>query len=117
MYWLFWRGRLSLPHGFIFATGLLIIGVKVFSVQYLLWLSPLIAYAYGTQALALVGWGIGVPGDDALLPGSDQSLGGRESRDMASEAHTPFADRRAQPLLVVGWRAGAARRAAVAAWS
>ena len=57
VYWLFWRGRLSLTHGFIFATGLLIIGVKVFSVQYLLWLSPLIAYAYGTQALALIGWG------------------------------------------------------------
>ncbi len=57
VYWLFWRGRLSLTHGFILATGLLIVGVKVFSVQYLLWLSPLIAYAYGTQALALIGWG------------------------------------------------------------
>jgi hypothetical protein len=57
VYWFFWRERLSLTHSFIFTTGLLILGVKVFSVQYLLWLSPLIAYAYGTQLMALASWG------------------------------------------------------------
>jgi hypothetical protein len=57
VYWLVWRGRLSLSQGFLFATGLLILGVKVFSIQYLLWLSPLIAYEYGAQGLALAGWG------------------------------------------------------------
>lgn len=57
VYWLVWRGRLTLTHGFIFVTGLLIMGVKVFSVQYLLWLSPLIAYVYGLEGAALLGWG------------------------------------------------------------
>ncbi len=58
VFWLVWRGRLSLAHGFIFATGLLILGAKVFSIQYLLWLSPLIAYAYGAQLLAFASWGV-----------------------------------------------------------
>lgn len=57
VFWLVWRGRLTLAQGFLFATGLIILGVKVFSVQYLLWLSPLVAYVYGTDLLALLGWG------------------------------------------------------------
>lgn len=57
VYWLVWTGRLTLAHGFLFATGALIIGVKVFSIQYLLWLSPLVAYIYGLDLLALIGWG------------------------------------------------------------
>ncbi len=57
VYWLHWRGRLSLMHGFLFATSMIILGSKVFSVQYLLWLSPLVAYVYGAQLLALAGWG------------------------------------------------------------
>jgi hypothetical protein len=57
IFWLYWRDRLSLTQGFLFATGVIILSVKVFSVQYLLWLSPLIAYIYGTQAAALIAWG------------------------------------------------------------
>lgn len=57
VYWLVWTGRLTLAHGFLFGTGALIIGVKVFSIQYLLWLSPLVAYIYGLDSLALIGWG------------------------------------------------------------
>ncbi len=57
VYWLYWRRRLTLTQGFIFTLGLLMLGVKVFSVQYLLWLSPLIAYEYGMQGMAIAGWG------------------------------------------------------------
>ncbi|HEU0026767.1 MAG TPA: glycosyltransferase 87 family protein [Ktedonobacterales bacterium] len=57
VYWLYWRERLSLAQGLLFATGLLIVGVKVFSVQYLLWLSPFVAYIYGMEGMALLGWG------------------------------------------------------------
>lgn len=58
VFWLVWRERLTLTQGFIFAIGLLILGTKVFSVQYLLWLSPLIAYEYGMDAMALAGWSV-----------------------------------------------------------
>lgn len=56
IFWLYWRGRLNLTQGFLFATGVIILSVKVFSVQYLLWLSPLIAFAYGLDASALIAW-------------------------------------------------------------
>lgn len=56
--WLYWRKRLTLTQGFIFVTGVLMLSAKVFSVQYLLWLSPLIAYEYGVQATALSAWGV-----------------------------------------------------------
>ena len=58
IYWLFWRGQLNLTQGFLFATGVLVFSVKVFSVQYLLWLSPLIAYAYGLNGPALIAWSV-----------------------------------------------------------
>ncbi|HEX9038121.1 MAG TPA: glycosyltransferase 87 family protein [Ktedonobacterales bacterium] len=57
MYWLFLRGRLALSSGFLFVIGIAILSAKVFSVQYLLWLSPFIAYIYGMQAGAVLGWG------------------------------------------------------------
>lgn len=57
VYWLYWRGRLSLAQGFLFVTGLLIVGAKVFSVQYLIWLSPFVAYVYGLEIAALIAWG------------------------------------------------------------
>lgn len=68
VYWLSWRGRLTLAQGFLFVTGLLIVGAKVFSVQYLLWLSPLVAYAYGLEITALIGWGAVCLGTSLYYP-------------------------------------------------
>lgn len=55
--YLFWRGRISLLLAAILALCLAMIGTKVFSPQYLLWVSPIIALAYGLHARAFLAWG------------------------------------------------------------
>lgn len=54
---LYWRRKLSLGLAAILLIALLILGSKVFSPQYLLWLSPLVALEYGADAVALLAWG------------------------------------------------------------
>ena len=53
---LFWRRRITLGMAALLLLGSLIVGSKVFSPQYLLWLSPLVALEYGANAVALLGW-------------------------------------------------------------
>jgi hypothetical protein len=55
---LFWRQRITLGVAALLIIGSLIVGSKVFSPQYLLWLSPLVAMEYGAEALPLIGWSI-----------------------------------------------------------
>lgn len=55
---LYWRRRITLGLAALLIVGALIVGSKVFSPQYLLWLSPLVALEYGADALPLLGWGI-----------------------------------------------------------
>lgn len=54
---LYWRRRLTLGVAALLIIAALIISSKVFSPQYLLWLSPLVALEYGIDAVALLGWG------------------------------------------------------------
>lgn len=54
---LFWRQRITLNVASLLIIGALILGSKVFSPQYMLWLSPIVALEYGVNASALVGWG------------------------------------------------------------
>lgn len=51
--WMFWRGYLSVTVGAIALVTLLILGTKVFSVQYLIWLMPLWAQYPFSRRLAL----------------------------------------------------------------
>lgn len=55
--YLFWRGHVSLPLAAILTLSLAMIGTKVFSPQYLLWVSPLVALAYGLRIRAFLAWG------------------------------------------------------------
>ncbi len=55
---LFWRQRVTLNVASLLIIGALIVGSKVFSPQYVLWLSPIVALEYGVNASALIGWGI-----------------------------------------------------------
>ena len=68
--WLYWSERLTLTQGFLFVTGVLVLSAKVFSVQYLLWLSPLVAYAYGVQVGALTAWGLVCLATTLFYPGT-----------------------------------------------
>ncbi len=54
---LYWRRRVTLGLAALLIVGSLIVGSKVFSPQYLLWLSPLVALEYGAEALPLLAWG------------------------------------------------------------
>jgi hypothetical protein len=55
--WLQWRGRLDLPIASIVILLLVIITGKVFSAQYLLWVTPLVAYIGQSNWKWLVSWG------------------------------------------------------------
>ncbi len=54
---LYWARRLSLGAASLLIVAALILGSKVFSPQYLLWLSPLVALEYGLDGAAVLGWG------------------------------------------------------------
>ena len=53
----YWRRRLTLVLTAALTLALLILGSKVFSPQFLLWVSPLVAFEYGADAAVLLGWG------------------------------------------------------------
>lgn len=55
--YLFWRGRVSFLLAASLTLCLAMIGTKVFSPQYLLWVSPLVALAYGLHARVFLAWG------------------------------------------------------------
>lgn len=55
--YLFWRGHVSLLLAAILTLCLTMVGTKVFSPQYLLWVSPLIALAYGLHSRVFLAWG------------------------------------------------------------
>lgn len=55
--YLFWRGRVALVFAAILTLCLAMVGTKVFSPQYLLWVSPLVALAYGLHTRAFLAWG------------------------------------------------------------
>jgi uncharacterized membrane protein len=55
---LYWRRRVTLGLAALLIVGSLIVGSKVFSPQYLLWLSPLVALEYGADAVPLLAWGV-----------------------------------------------------------
>ncbi len=55
--WLYWRGRLSLVEAAIAMLCVAMLATKVFSPQFLLWASPLVAYEYGlARVRAFVAW-------------------------------------------------------------
>ncbi len=54
---LFWRGTLSLGLAAILVLALAMLGSKVFSPQYVLWISPIVAWEFGLSNLrAFAGW-------------------------------------------------------------
>jgi len=55
--WLQWRGKLDLPVASVVILLLVIITGKVFSAQYLLWVTPLVAYIWQSNWKWLVSWG------------------------------------------------------------
>ncbi|MGH2516562.1 MAG: glycosyltransferase 87 family protein [Ktedonobacterales bacterium] len=55
--YLYWRGRVSLVLAAILILCLAMVGTKVFSPQYLLWVSPLVALEYGLHIRAFLAWG------------------------------------------------------------
>jgi uncharacterized membrane protein len=56
---LHWRGRLSLGLAACLVLALAMLGSKVFSPQYVLWISPLVAWEYGLAELrAFLGWSL-----------------------------------------------------------
>jgi hypothetical protein len=55
--WLQWRGKLDLPIASLVTLLLVIISGKVFSAQYLLWVTPLVAYIGQSNWKWLVSWG------------------------------------------------------------
>lgn len=55
---LFWRRQATLGLAALLLLGSLVVGSKVFSPQYLIWLSPLVALEYGASVAALLGWSL-----------------------------------------------------------
>jgi hypothetical protein len=56
-FWLQWRGKLGLFSATLLTLLIMIITGKVFSPQYLIWVTPLIAYIGGCNWKWLVSWG------------------------------------------------------------
>ncbi|HEX8981155.1 MAG TPA: hypothetical protein VF792_00160 [Ktedonobacterales bacterium] len=54
---LYWRRRVSFPLASALLLGSVMVGSKVLSPQYLLWISPIVALEYGLSMAALAGWG------------------------------------------------------------
>jgi hypothetical protein len=54
---LFARGRIALLPAVALTLCLAVLGTRVFSPQYLLWISPLVALAWGLKARAFLAWG------------------------------------------------------------
>ncbi|HEX8996671.1 MAG TPA: glycosyltransferase 87 family protein [Ktedonobacterales bacterium] len=54
----YWRQRMSLGFAALLVVVSAVVASKVFSPQYLLWLSPLVALEYGVDATALICWGL-----------------------------------------------------------
>ena len=56
-FWLHWRGKLDLFTASLVTLLVMIVAGKVFSPQYVMWVTPLIAYVGGSNWRWLVSWG------------------------------------------------------------
>jgi hypothetical protein len=54
VYWRFARGRLSLAQAFLAVLGVVVVANKIFSPQYLIWITPFVAEAFGFDGLWLM---------------------------------------------------------------
>ncbi len=54
VYWRFARGRIALAQAFLAVLGVVIVANKIFSPQYLIWISPFVAEVYGFDGLWLL---------------------------------------------------------------
>lgn len=57
-FWLQWRGKLDIFTASLLTLLVMIVGSKVFSPQYLIWVTPIIAYIWGSNWKWLTGWGV-----------------------------------------------------------
>ncbi|MEO7002998.1 MAG: glycosyltransferase 87 family protein [Ktedonobacterales bacterium] len=72
--WLFWRHTLSMAVAACLLLCLAMLGSKVFSPQYLLWVSPLVAWEFGLDGAALTAWGLICAATSLCYPLSYHSL-------------------------------------------
>ncbi len=54
VYWRFARGRFALAQAFLATLGVVVVANKIFSPQYLIWMTPFVAEVYGFDGLWLV---------------------------------------------------------------
>lgn len=54
VYWRFARGRLTLAQGFLACLAVVIVANKIFSPQYMIWITPFVAEVYGLDAVWLI---------------------------------------------------------------
>lgn len=54
VYWRFARGRLSLAQAFLATLSVVVVANKIFSPQYLIWITPFVAEVYGFDGLWLL---------------------------------------------------------------
>ncbi|HEY7850857.1 MAG TPA: glycosyltransferase family 87 protein [Ktedonobacterales bacterium] len=54
VYWRFARGRIALAQAFLAVLGVVIVANKIFSPQYLIWMTPFVAEVYGLDGLWLL---------------------------------------------------------------
>lgn len=54
VYWRFARGRLTLAQAFLAGLAVVVVANKIFSPQYLIWMTPFVAEVYGFDALWLL---------------------------------------------------------------
>jgi len=57
-FWLQWRGKLDIFTASLLTLLVMIVGGKVFSPQYLIWVTPIIAYLWGSNWKWLTSWGV-----------------------------------------------------------